>query len=259
MVRTSSGGAWSTIDNYQYPSGNNSAPTAIVLDTSGNVYVAGHAMVSGGERWIVREYSAGSWATIDDYQYPTGTYAQANALTADTSGNIYVAGWAQDNSNNQHWIVRKYSAGSWTTSDDYQYPAGANNNAAAALTVDGSGNIYAAGTGRDSSNVLHWITRKYSAGSWTTSDDYDYSGIAGYPNQATALVLDSVGNVYAAGFSVDGGNVYHWMVRKYGAGTWSTIDNYDYPREVVNLSPTLWPQIPLETCLPRALVWIAPI
>jgi len=228
VVRKFNGGSWSTIDDYVYPPGNAASASALTSDSSGNIYAAGEGIDSSNiQHWVVREYSGGSWSTIDDYVYPAGNRASASVLTSDSSGNVYAAGQAADGSGNEHWVVRRFSGGSWSMIDDYVYPAGSGEVGASALSSDSSGNVYAAGFGFDSSFNEHWVVRKFSSGSWSTIDDYVYP--AGNAASALALTSDSSGNVYAAGFGFDSSGSEHWVVREYNGGSWSTIDDYVYP------------------------------
>jgi hypothetical protein len=217
--------AWSTIDDFAYA--NTAAAQATASDASGNIYVAGWGFdAATTQHWIVRKFSAGSWITMDDYQYSPGRGAQATSVTSDSSGNIYVAGYAVDNVSLWHWIVRKFSGGTWTTSDDYRYPATPGDSTPTAIASDFSGNLYVAGYAADNSSVQHWLVRKFSGGAWSTIDDYNY--IAGHGANATALTKDLSGNIYTAGFSTDVTNVPYWIVREYSGGTWTTIDVFQY-------------------------------
>jgi len=173
IVREYSDGSWNTIDDYQDVTGQSATAVAVVVDSSGNIFVAGSASDGTANHWIVRKYSDGSWSTIGDYQYASGKASAANALAIDPSGNIYVAGSGTDGSSIVHWVVREYLGGSWSTIDDYQYAAG-ETATANALAIDLLGNVYAAGSGTDSSSSVHWIVREFSGGSWSPIDDYQY-------------------------------------------------------------------------------------
>lgn len=71
------------------------------------VYVAGFA-----GRWMVRRLAAGSsmWELSDDFQLAPGQRAEAYEITADSSGNVFATGYANDASGTPHWITRKLSA-----------------------------------------------------------------------------------------------------------------------------------------------------
>jgi hypothetical protein len=125
VVRSSSDGGltWSITD--MALTGISVDARGIVEDTSGNLVVCGQVTGAAGDlRWVVRKGTPGTtwvkqgkklvpvatmtWTTIDPgYQLVPGKPAQPNAITADSNGNIYVSGSAQDASGIYHWIVRK--------------------------------------------------------------------------------------------------------------------------------------------------------
>jgi tRNA G37 N-methylase TrmD len=224
VVREYSGGSWSTIDDYTYIGPQGAKATALTSDSLGNIYEGGAGM-GASNTWVVREYSGGSWTTLDTL--PVGMNGQPSSISADSSGNVYAAGYGNSPSDINYWLVRKYSGGSATTLDNYQRPT--SKSTASALAKDSAGNLYAAGDGVDASNLTHWIVRKYSAGSWSTIDDFQYG--AGYSTSVSALMTDSAGNLYAAGYGISGSNAadYHWIVREYSGGVWSTVDDFQYP------------------------------
>jgi Beta-propeller repeat len=124
VVRTSSDGGltWSITD--MALTGTSVEARGIVEDNSGNLVVCGLVTgAAGGLDWIVRKGTPGTtyvkqgknqvpvatmtWTTSDEYQLATGKSAQANAITIDIHGNIFVSGSAQDATGVEHWIVRK--------------------------------------------------------------------------------------------------------------------------------------------------------
>jgi hypothetical protein len=243
IARKFQSGSWSTTDDFLYAS-NVAFANAVTLDSSGNVYVAGMVQdpTYSWHHWLVREYSGGSWNTIDDYTYPGNTAgAIAFALASDSSGNVYVAGsgsyWHQTGSSGAtgyvRWVERKYSGGSWSTIDDYVDEI--SNSGASALAINGAGNIFVAGSGQDSSNYSHWLVREYNSGSWSTTDDY--LGSTGYGAQATAVSLDSAGNIFVTGYGQTNTGGQDWVTRMYSTGSWSTIDDYAYPGQINSTAP----------------------
>ena len=122
LVRKSSDGAsWTTVDDFfpcvtisvhplrtQCPS--SAGANGFACDLQGNLFVVGRfTPSSGAQQWLVRENpgGAGTWQTVDTFQYSAGVTATAKAAAADASGHMYVAGVANDASGVNHWIVRK--------------------------------------------------------------------------------------------------------------------------------------------------------
>src|SRR5439155_17238582 len=72
--------------------------------------VAGTAYDSDSwtNHWIVRRSTDGgaSWSTVDAFT-PGGFTTEADAITVDAAGNVYVVGVADYNTGNSYWTVRK--------------------------------------------------------------------------------------------------------------------------------------------------------
>ncbi len=113
LVRKSAnaGASWATVDDFQ-SGGTNSVARGAVVDALGNVCVIGQGReASGGYDWIVRKSDASgpAWSTVDDFSLAHGHASNGAALGIDASGSLYSAGFGQDSSSIQHWLVRKLS------------------------------------------------------------------------------------------------------------------------------------------------------
>jgi len=130
----------------------------LTIDSSGNILVAGRRRDKGEAHWIVRKSttgSAGSWTNVDDYQYNSTSLSEANAITTDPSGAIFVTGIATASIN--HWVVRKSLDGgsTWSISDDFVHVAGGYGSAVA-NTPSG---VFSTGRGSPGSGN-NWIVRQ---------------------------------------------------------------------------------------------------
>lgn len=111
--RSLDGGAtWSTIDTFCYNGWPSSSPTAVTLDTVGNLCIVGSATPSSGaSHWLLRKGTPAngsfSWSISDDFQLAPRNNAGAYALTLYGSGSLLVTGWANDSSGSTHWITRQ--------------------------------------------------------------------------------------------------------------------------------------------------------
>jgi hypothetical protein len=86
--------------------------------------------------------------------------------------------------------------------------------AAQAMAVDNSGNVYVTGRSSDPDFSTHYATVKYnSAGQelWVAR----YYGPANYQDAPTAIAVDESGNVYVTGYSFGSGNNYDYATIKY--------------------------------------------
>lgn len=232
-----------THPNPKYPL--KSLPTAVALDGSGSIYVAGAAdetIVKGGStsfvaRPLIRKYEASAWRTIVT-TFPAGmlTCTGASVFAACASGN-------------GSWQLRKSTDGgnSWSLVNDYRFDASASS-FPYGLAADSQGNLFVVGSGsrvttsgrgRTATTLTErfWIVRKGTAGGtqWCTIDTFDLGRLPIDPygnamNFAKAVTVDSSDNVLVTGAGVEREeNLQHWVTRRLAAGSamWTTIDDFN--------------------------------
>ena len=176
---------------------------AIALDNVGNVYVTGSSYGPNTESdyATVKYNTAGQQQWVARYNGPGNLWDDARGIVVDSSSNVYVTGASQDTDGAGDYATIKYnSAGQQQWVARYNGPTGSGGDAAAIVT-DTADNVYV--TGYSSSNVgLDYATIKYnSAGQeqWVAR----YSGTGNGESFATAIAVDSLGNVYVTGHSWD--------------------------------------------------------
>ena len=242
-VKYNSAGSQLWAARYNGPETDSDDQAAALKVVGGNVYVTGSSTgVGAGTDYATVKYnSAGNQVWVARYNGPGNASDNATALAVDGGGNVYVTGYSLG-TNGYDYATFKYSQPSVISSPTYQVWAAPYNGAAnghdiaVALAVDGSGNVYVTGYSLSAAAGFDYATVKYnSAGTqvWAVR----YNGPANDADAASALALDSGGNIYVTGASFGAGAIdYDYATVKYdSAGTqvWATHYNgpgngYDY-------------------------------
>lgn len=231
-VRISSdvGTTWVQSDSYQYQSGGSAS--AAIETQPGTYYVTGTTVdASSAYHWVLRKSvdSGTTWATIDDYSCPSGTYVQANDITEDENGNLYMAGACYDSINAYYnWIIRKSvdAGNSWTVVDTFNLVA---NKSAHAVKIksDKNGRLFAIGKGMDASSKNHWLVRLStdSGVTWVTVDDYVPS--AGTQSAyATDIAINNLGHAVVVGSASEASTFWLARISSDNGSTWSNVDTF---------------------------------
>ena len=215
-IKYDSNGIQKWVERYNEPGGNsNDSAQAIALDNAGNVYVTGTSIGIGTrEDYATIKYDPnGNQEWVARYNGPGNSDDYAQAIALDNSGNVYVTGGSDSNDAVPDYATIKYDPnGTQKWVARYNGP-GNSDDAAQAIAVDSTGNVYITGnswgnnTGRDYATIKYdpngtpkWVERYNGPGN---SDDY-----------AQAIALDNAGNVYVTGNS-DGSTNNDYATIKY--------------------------------------------
>lgn len=222
---TDGGATWGATDDY-LGAGSNSAADGGVLVGANTAYVVGYDRDAGGHTlWATRESTGAAFSTVDSYQYPASTNnAEAFAATVDSSGDVFVTGFAVDAALVQHWVVRKAAAGVWSTSDDYTCADVAGGTSAGGFSAVASGStVYVGGRCHDGAGLSYWVVRKStnSGSTWATASVVHEGASGG--NGAHLALNPSTGNLYAGGGS-DGTMLLR--MSSDGGSTWTDVDSF---------------------------------
>jgi hypothetical protein len=210
---------------------NRPAAKALAVDGNGDVIVAGtsYSNDTSYDYRTIKYSSAGVPLWTNRYNGPGNDDDRAYAVAVDASGNVFVTGGSDTNASplfyNLDYATIAYSnAGMplWTN----RYNGDNGSDWASALAVDGTGNVFVAGSSAiikySSAGVPLW-TNRYNA----PGDDY------------VALAVDGSGHVLLSGVSTNGGG-YDYVTIKYsnaGVPLWTNryngpANSYDSARAV---------------------------
>lgn len=221
---------WANIFN---ESGDNTdKPNAMVMDTAGNVFIAGSVIEYGQDKNFALQKidTAGNTAWVRTINGTSvGSSDSAQALAVDNIGNIYVAGYTHNKGTSSDFTVAKYDTNGnqiWVNNYDYITET----DRALAIALDASNNIYVTGrSDSDPSNLISnddIITIKYSA-TGTQLWAIRYNGTGNLIDTGRVIKVASSGNVYIGGRTSNASN-YDYIVLKYntsGAQQWVNVYN----------------------------------
>jgi uncharacterized delta-60 repeat protein len=202
------------VRRYNGPGDNWDHAYTMAVDAPGNVYVAGKSFTDSVDYdYTVLKYNAaGVLQWNAHYDGPAHSEDVAIAIAVDDNGNVYVSGYSLGSGTFYDYATIKYdSAGAelWVRRFN---GAGNTKDVAADLAIDKDGNVYVAGSsGEGSPNLSDYLTVKYNTSGvqqWVAS----YSSLYDY---ATAMAVDTSGNVYVTGYSYAAGSYYDYATVKY--------------------------------------------
>jgi uncharacterized delta-60 repeat protein len=204
-IKYNSAGQEEWVAHYNGPANGDDEANAIAVDAFGNVYVTGFSgrigthfdcttvkyNSSGEQLWVVRRNMVPPSGGVSD--------TAGKAIAVDSSGNVYVTGVISATGLPASlWVTIKYNESGeeqWIT----QYHGPTNEpDAANAIAVDTSGNVYVTGASSRPPIGSDYTTIKYnSAGQeeWVAR----YHGPVSSFDAANAIAVDVSGNAYVTG------------------------------------------------------------
>jgi hypothetical protein len=189
---------------YNGPDNGDDIAFDLELDNAGSIYVTGYSAdsISVFDYATVKYDSSGNELWVARYNGPGNYWDRANALAVDDDCSIYVTGFGEGLGTDNDYATIKYdSSGNELWVRRYNGP-GNYHDAATDVVLDALGNVYVTGNSYGVGTYADYATVKYdSAGNelWVAR----YNGPAGFNDEASALVVDDLYNIYVTGFSAD--------------------------------------------------------
>jgi Beta-propeller repeat len=218
-VKYNTDGQEQWVARYNGPANDYDYPTGIAVDKSGNVYVTG---VSTGFRgdWdctTIKYDSGGQQEWVVRYNGPANGDDWGSAIALDQSDNVYVTGGTVVAGIFSEYITIKYdSAGQEQWVAEY-HGTGNGNDAARAIAIDGSGNVYVTGSSFNSNKNFDCVTIKYdSTGQETWVARYD--GPIHLDDLGYAIAIDNSGNLSVTGASEVSFSEFNYLTIRYDSG-----------------------------------------
>tara|TARA_B100000508_G_scaffold140609_1_gene142336 strand:- start:22866 stop:25367 length:2502 start_codon:yes stop_codon:yes gene_type:complete len=175
----------------------------LVLDSNGDVIIAGHHQVSGADFDVfLKKLNGANGSTVWTYSHPgTANFDQCADVTIDANDNVIAVGGVDFGAGDIDYLaISVNSAGALNWSD--QYFAGSARDFANAVTVDASNNVYVTGESNAGANGLDYYTLKYnSTGGILWNYRHDGNGQDDSPKD---IIVAPDGNTYVVGESYRG-------------------------------------------------------
>lgn len=203
--------------------------TAITVDASNNIYVAGYsANASGNDDFLIIKYpSAGSAPTWTEL-YDDATYHNHDRVTAIAAGGdgIAVTGYSSKGGADFDILTRKYGFDKSFIREWRKASAGSFDDRGVAVRLDGSGDVIVTGYLSSASNTDIW-TAKYNAATGATTWENTYDG--GYNDEPRAMWVDGLGDTYVTGYTFTLSGYEDFYTVRYnaadGAKAWDAVYN----------------------------------
>ena len=227
--------------SYNGPDNTSDEASDIDIDEEGNVYVTGQSkgIGTGFDYATIKYDSSGNQKWIARYNGPAFLSDEAQKISLDKNGNVYVTGNSLNSNGNYDIATIKYNSFGqlqWVK----RYNGFSNGlDVACGLETDAAGNVYVGGTSDSAGTLYNYLVIKYSSNGnilWTNR----YNGPGNDGDWAKAMVLDDSENVYVTGWSVGNGTNTDYATVKYntsGVKQWAArwddpASSFDYAYDI---------------------------
>ena len=219
------------VKRYDGPENLNDWASSVAVDSSGNVYVAGHIKRSETDfDYVIIKYnSSGTEQWVRTYDGPGHKRDYVSKMVLGYNNTIFLTGYSEgDGVGYDYATIRYNTSGYMQWAKRYNGPANGQDYATS-LVVDDAGNTYVTGYSAGNGTSLDYATIKYNlAGTMQWLKRYD--GVIHENDFAEDIAIDASGNVYITGRVSTGYLDYEMTTIKYNSsGNQKWIKAYDNP------------------------------
>ncbi|MCC6864784.1 MAG: T9SS type A sorting domain-containing protein [Ignavibacteria bacterium] len=232
------------VNRYSGPTNLEDKVSAITSDNNA-VYVTGWSFVPSRDIITIKyDAATGNRLWVKTYNGIGNGGDYGLAITVDGSGNVYSAG-RSDVGGSQKFTILKYDAsGNMVSGWPCVYTGGlsAAFDQVNAITVDGSGNVFAGGkSGTGSAGGFNYLTIGIHSGG-TVNWAKKYNGTLNNDDVINAIILDnSAANVIVSGYSFKFQGNQDYMTIKYAASTGDSVAaaSYNGPAASIDIATAM--------------------
>jgi hypothetical protein len=161
IIKYSGAGVPLWTNRYNGPRNGDDHATALAVDGSGNIYVAGYSTgnASSNDYATIAYSAAGAPLWTNTYNGTGNGDDRANAVALDASANVFVTGYSAGTNSIDYATVAYSAAGLPLWTNRYGRPVNGANQASD-IAVDSSGNVFV--TGSSAAGGYDYATIKYS-------------------------------------------------------------------------------------------------
>jgi hypothetical protein len=196
-----------------YDNGLDDEARAIAVDSKLNIYVTGRSLGDTGYDIVTLKYEPkGNLLWAQRYNGPGDGNDQARAIAVDSLSNVYVTGKSWDGSSMGYATLKFDPDGNLLWTQFYNGPGDGDDSAVALalyeevkVNMEVEVSVYVTGKSMDANGAdSSFATLKYSGSDGTLLWEKRYNGPRKESYGATALAVDSKGNVYVTGTVIQG-------------------------------------------------------
>lgn len=231
---------WTYRYNSQYH--DNDEAVAVAVDASKNVYVTGrsYSYSKGDDIVTIKFNENGIVQWIRTFNSSKDSTDRPTALSVDVAGNVYVFGYSYGGNTGYDYVTIKYNTNGVQQWVNYFNSSTSADDLAAALCIDRVGNVYVTGYCTTTTSGNNILTVKYSPIGGLQWARY-YNGPANNDDIATAIAIDTLGNIVVVGSSVGVSTSNDIVLIKYNPnGDQLWVSRYDGPANNVDYPKSLF-------------------